>query len=162
VIERIARMLRSAHRYLAKTIALFGFLVVVACGSLAHAQADVIAERQKLMKEIGDGMKALAPVFKGTEALGEKAEASARLIEANFSKARDLFPAGSTSNDSDAMETIWSENAGFLTGFDKAEESAAAVVAATARKEDAEFKAALAELGQTCKSCHEKYRKPSN
>ena len=155
-------MLRYAHRHLAKTTALLGFLAAVACGSMAYAQADVIAERQKLMKEIGDGMKALAPVFKGTEALGEKAEASAKLIEANFSKARDLFPASSTSKDSDALETIWSENAGFLTGFDKAEESAAAVVEASARKEDADFKAALAKLGQTCKSCHEKYRKPSN
>jgi len=146
-----------------KLFLLLAIGLVLAVSATGASRADEIGERQKYMKANSEQMKVLAPMFKGDVPFdAAKVVASAAIIQNDFANARLLFPAGSTSKDSAALDIIWTENAAFLAGFDKGESAAAAVAAAGQAGNETAFKTAFMELGGACKACHEKYRKPSN
>jgi cytochrome c556 len=126
------------------------------------AFAGPIEDRQAAMKQNGKAIGALAAILKG-EAPYDAAvvKTNADIIHEDFVKAFASFPAGSEKGPPEtyAKAEIWSDAAGF-----KAEQDAAlkAVEALAATSDEAGFKTAMAGLGETCKSCHTKFRRPKD
>lgn len=141
-------------------------LCLFAAGALpgnGTARAGEVAQRQVAMESNGDAMKLLGVTFKGEIAFDGKAVAAAGYtIANNLIASRGLFPEGSAGEDSRAKPDIWQDMEGFLADLDKSV-AAATRVAATAEAGDADaFKTVFADLGRTCKGCHDDFRKPKN
>jgi cytochrome c556 len=112
------------------------------------------------MKDVGGAMQNLAAIVKKQATFdAEVVRANAGTIAEALKKAAGLFPEGSDAGDVEtwAQPEVWSDLADFEKKFEAAE--AAAVALQSVSIEDA-FPAALGELGNTCKACHQTYRRP--
>ncbi len=127
----------------------------------ADNAAQAIAERQALLKSMGDSMRPLGAIARG-QADADKAvmtrhannvAAKARGLAAAF--AMDTRSSGIAS---DALPAIWTSRADFNS-------KAAALVASSRQLQTAansgdvgSFRTALGAVGQSCKDCHDTYR----
>ena len=138
--------------------------IVFAVAALALATtaafADVIADRQAVMKENAKQVGTLAKMVKG-EAPFDAAAVVAALTALNDSVQKiDVaasFPAGSDQGDTTASPKIWEDLAEFQAQVDKFKAVTAAAVASSAADVDA-LKAQVGTIGQTCGTCHEAFR----
>ena len=154
-------MRRTTIAMAAAALVLAGSAAASAGGRAAALEsgADVIAGRQAAFRMSG-------AVFGGLRAAGErggdpKSQAFAARSLAGWARAiPGMFPAGSGGGKSAALPAIWSDRAGFEARA-AAYAAAADKLAAFAAAGDAEgFKAQLREVGASCGSCHDTYRKP--
>jgi cytochrome c556 len=142
----------------------FGSIVLALSlgGGLAlPAAADVFEQRSALMKEIGDQMRGLAPMFRGEspyDAADVRARAEA-IAERAGERIATLFPEGTLRDDSRALPTIWEEWERFeaLSGL---LEERARTLAAAADGDDA--RRAFGEFANTCRNCHTDFRRPED
>ncbi len=136
----------------------------VATGLLISAAlAGPIEDRRQSMKEQGAALQVIVKILKG-EAPFDTAvvKQQADLLIEHFKHDKTLFPAGSDKGSAEtwAKPEVWSDNADFLAGFDKAVEAATKLGAVT---DKAGLGPALTELGKgACGACHEKFRRPKN
>lgn len=131
-------------------------LLSLLLSSQLFAQADVIEKRQKLMKSNSAANKALKA------AVAEKdfatVETKAKEIMGNFEKVPDLFPKGSTADNSRAKPEIWDKWNDFTKTANKAKTAASDLAKAAAAKNEAEVETKFKELGGMCGSCHKPFR----
>lgn len=124
------------------------------------AFADVIANRQAVMKQNGKQVGVLVDMVRG-EADFDAAAVRAALSALNDSVQRiDVaasFPPGSDQGDTTASPKIWEDMAGFQAEMDKFKAVTAAAAAAPAQDIDA-LKTQVGAIGQSCSSCHGAYR----
>jgi cytochrome c556 len=135
-------------------------VAVVAAGS-AFA-ADPIETHKKTMKAIGGSFGGvLVKMVKGEtpyDAAAAKAAAATLSQTAAGIDIAALFPAGSEKGgDTEALPKIWSDPAGFKAAMDALKAATAAQAGNTDQGLD-KLKLAVAEIGKTCKGCHDNYR----
>ena len=136
-------------------------LSACATGSSQTATSDeVIAARQKHMKEQGAAMRSISDKLKAgqVQAIAPDAE---KLVQ-SAKELPKLFPVGSVNPAiSRAKPDIWQKKAEF-DGYARTLETKAAQVATTARTGDAPAtQAAVADMGKTtCTACHDNFRGP--
>jgi cytochrome c556 len=122
--------------------------------------AGPIEDRQALMKGVGKAIGAIVAMAK-KEAPFDAAviNTSATTISGNLEKVKDLFPDGSFEGPPEtwAKPAIAEDRAGFDQARMKAHEAAVAMAAIA---EESQLEAALGTLGDGCKGCHEKFRRP--
>ena len=125
--------------------------------SLASLSAeDMVAKRQAIMKEDGG-------VLKGAGALsGADAVAAADKLIANFSNLTVLFPEGSAVGDSEALPTVWENNADFQAILTKAVATATQMKAAAEAGDATTYGASIKTIGGFCGECHQTYRKQNS
>ncbi|MGB3500297.1 MAG: cytochrome c [Mesorhizobium sp.] len=132
-------------------------IVVLAAGA---ASADVISDREALMKERGGAVGALSKVAKGETAFDAAAVmAQLQALQANAAKAADidaLWPEGSA-GDSEASPKIWEDRAGFKAAADKYLADVEAVLA-SAPADAAALGAAIPRIATNCGVCHGAFR----
>ncbi len=134
--------------------------LVVGMATTALGQADVIKERQAMMKANGGAVGTLVKMVKG-EAPFDAAVVKGALETIDKSKTyADLFPVGSDQGETKALPTIWSDNAGFKAALAKLITADEALLANPPTDVNG-VKAALGAIGPACKGCHDTYRKPS-
>jgi cytochrome c556 len=143
-------------------IRILGAISVLALGATVVLAQNLapIKERQDTMKKISDDNKVLGAMTKG-EAPFDAAKASALLggWDARVKKVLTLYPDDSkTGEKTRAKPEIWQNKADFDAKMADFAKAAAAAKAATGSADA--FKAAYADLGKACDSCHEKYRAP--
>ena len=70
-----------------------------------------------------------------------------------------MFPEGSEKGDAEtwAKAEVWSDPDGFKKSLKQSHEAAVAMASVT---DEAAFGPALGKLGNSCKTCHDKYRRP--
>jgi cytochrome c556 len=140
----------------------FALLAALVFGfaSLADPSDDAIAGRQQAMKDVGGAMQNLAAIAK------KEAPFDAGVVQRNagtiaeaLKKAADLFPEGSAKGEVEtwAQPEVWSDPADFEKKFEAAVAAAGALQSVT---DESAFAPALGELGNTCKACHQTYRRP--
>lgn len=135
---------------------------VASAFAISIAAAAPIEDRQAAMKEVGDSMKALAQILQGKQEFDVAVvKSNADNMAEQFEKARELFPEGSDTGEKEtwAKPEIWQSNDEFVAVFDDAIDAAHAVAAVNSMDE---LKAGMGKLGGTCKSCHEKFRRPKD
>ena len=135
-------------------------LVLVSGAALAHRDATgIVKQRMDAMTAMGDAMKALRAMMRGTRAYdAERVKGYAGAIARHAGeKMTALFPEGSLDHPTRAKSAIW-------TDWDRFAESArqlamhADALAATASDEQASREALFERLQQTCSSCHRAFR----
>jgi cytochrome c556 len=138
----------------------FVFAISALALATTAAFADVIADRQAVMKENGKQVGVLVKMVKGEADFDAAAVLAALTALNNNVQQIDVaasFPAGSDKGDTTASPKIWEDMAGFQAQVDKFKAVTAAAVAAPAQDLDA-LKAQVGAIGQTCSCCHETYR----
>jgi cytochrome c556 len=119
-----------------------------------------IKGRQQAMKTVGDSMGALAAIAKKQAEFDTAVvRKSAGTILGQLEKSATLFSEGSDSGDVEtwAKAEVWSDAEGFAKSLDESREAARAMMTVT---EEKDFLPALGRLGNSCKSCHQTYRRP--
>ena len=137
-------------------------LALFAAGTVsAHQGAQgVVKQRMDAMKDTSARMKSInGAIRKGSDRDAESLAADAEQIAVHAAEISELFPEGSTSEVSEARRAIWQENAEFLDMADMMARRAARVAEmARVGTEDTTLQAAFARLGESCKSCHTRFR----
>jgi cytochrome c556 len=120
------------------------------------AQADVIEQRQKLMKS----QSAAAKAIKGAVEAKDHAtiEAKAKDIMGTADKIVGLFPKGSTTGKTKATPAIWEKSDDFAKQAKSLSKSAGELAAAAKAGNDAEIGVKVKAIGETCNSCHKEFR----
>jgi len=151
-------MTRSTRR---PSLTLFAIaLLALGVASVAVAAGDdPILVRQEAMEGVGDSMKALSAIAKKQTPFDVgTVQKQGAAIAAHLEKAGPLFAeAGAQGAETWAKAEIWTQKADFDAKM-KAAHGAALELAKVA--DEAAFMPALGKLGNTCKSCHELYRRP--
>lgn len=118
----------------------------------------VVKQRMDGMKELSGATKALGAIKAGAIPFSPDVirRAAGQLAE-HGEAARALFPEGSLTGTSEALEEIWVDR----QGFDRMlEEMITAAGRLDSAAEDQEEALQIAdEIAETCKACHAKYRK---
>lgn len=120
---------------------------------------DPIEARQALMKANGAALGTAVRMIRGTNPYDAAAAQQAmKTVEENAAKMEALFPANSTSDKSKALPVIWQNHADFEAHEKRLVDAAKAAGAAAPQGLEA-FRTAFAAVGETCNSCHEKFRR---
>lgn len=139
-------------------------LAVASLGTAAvFAQAkpeDQIKYRQSAMAVTARSVGALNAMAKGDVAFNKDASLRHASLIANLSDLPLMAGAFAAGTDkaapTKADPKVWSEPEKFKAAYEKFAQAARALPAASA--EAASLKTALADLGKTCKGCHDEYR----
>ncbi len=130
-------------------------------GSQASEEPAIIDVRQTNFEEIGDAFKAIRGQLEGDSPDFAVLEASATTINANAQKIGDHFPDGTGMDagfDTEALAAIWEKPEEFTAAHQKLIETSDGLLAAAQSGDVATFQAAVGELGQSCKGCHDNFR----
>jgi cytochrome c556 len=141
-------------------IALAAVAAVVSIAGATATGTTAIKERHEAMEDIGQAMKALAAIAKKEAPFDAGVvKASAETIANLLEKAADLFPDGSDKGDVEtwAKAEIWTDRENFNKDLQSAHAAAVEMQSVT---DEAAFGPALGALGNGCKTCHDKYRRP--
>lgn len=136
------------------------FAVAALALATTAAFADVIADRQAVMKDNAKDVGVLVKMVKGETPFDAAAVLAALTALNNNVQKIDVaasFPVGSDKGDTTASPKIWEDPAGFQAQVDKFKAVTAAAVANPAQDLDA-LKAQVGTIGQTCGTCHEAFR----
>jgi len=122
----------------------------------ALSNDEAIAKRQELMKSNGQTLRAAG------SATGDAAVAGAQTLVDNFTALDDdtLWPEGSVGGESEALLTVWTDNAGFKASMSEALDTASAFLVAAQSGDAAAYGAAAKAMGASCGSCHDTYKMP--
>jgi cytochrome c556 len=140
-----------------RTIFVAGALALGAAAAVA--QANVIEQRQNLMKEHGAMVRPASAMLRGQAPFNlEQVQTALRTFSRNAKVAPTLFPDNSkTGGDTKALPAIWDSKADFEGIFVKFDQDAQAALAAI--KDEPTFKAEFPKVLQNCSACHDRYRR---
>ena len=140
----------------------FALAALIGSGAaLAIDPAAAIKERQEFYKDLGKNTKGLSEELKKSDASVADVQKFAAAIDAAAPKIPALFPAGTGPEagvKTAAKAEIWQKNDDFKKDADKLATAARALDAAAKTGDLAAVKAALPQVGEACKGCHEEYR----
>ena len=155
-------MTRKTRHALASVLVAAVALGAVSIARSGPGGSDAIKARQEVMETIGEAINALAAIAKNEAPFDAGVvKDNAETIAEHLKMAATLFPEGSDKGDVEtwAKPEIWADRAGFEKRLQAAQTSAVALQSVT---EEAAFRPALGELGNNCKACHDKYRRPKD
>ncbi|GLK71147.1 cytochrome c [Ancylobacter dichloromethanicus] len=140
------------------TAALAAGILTVVAATAVMAQADVVKERQTLLKQFGDLTKPVGGMLRGSTPFDlATVQAALDAYVKNAKVLPTLFPEGSDSDpDTEALPAIWTNKADFDARFAKLGTDAAAARAAIT--DEASFKANFPAVVRNCGGCHDNYR----
>ena len=133
-------------------------LLLFAGAAVAHqgVKDPQVQARMDAMSDIAAATKVLGEMARGTRTFdAETAQRAAVSIAEQSARVPDLFRIAATDPMSEALPEIW-ENFEDFTERTRAMEEAAR--RAVTLQTEADLTAALASIGETCKSCHKLYR----
>lgn len=121
-----------------------------------------IETRQKIFDdEIKEDMKALGTMVKTGSIDAKKAAEHAASMQTSFEKLGPHFPEGSHTGATDAKVEIWEKSEDFNNASKKMGEALEALKSAgESGAANQEIAMKIKEVGDSCKACHEDFRKP--
>lgn len=148
-------------KYLKTTLAAVLAIASASAITLAHDGATgMVMQRMEAMKEIGKSMKSIAAMVKGDTAFdGAVVQASADVIAEHAKHMPHMFPEGSLDKPTEALPVIWTQWDRFTEIAGKLNTDAQALAEAGKSASSAkDILPQLAEVGKSCKACHQDYR----
>ena len=154
---RIARSAFAAFAILAAAIAAASAVTARVSGPKASA---IMHERHEGMETIGKNFKLLTRELGGGSPDLAAVRTSAATVAGLSKKASGWFPAGTgpEAGKTGAKPEIWQNPQDFAAKLAAFQKAAPAFSAAASGNDLAATKARFADLGGTCKACHDKYR----
>ncbi|MDD9909321.1 MAG: cytochrome c [Ahrensia sp.] len=145
-------------------VSLAAIAAVIGIGGtvLAHSGATgIVKQRMDSMKAIGASMKAISKLdWNDEQTARQSLQTNASAIGMHASHIVDMFPEGSIQGPSEAEPAIWSRAEDFARIADALEQRAdeLAQMAPTASSAS-DIKPLMGLIGDTCKACHQDFRK---
>lgn len=130
-------------------------------GEGAAGVAATIDARQANFKDISKANKEVKAALEEAAPDFEAIAAAATAANTGAAKITGFFPAGSgpeSGEETEALATIWSKPEEFKAAADKLVTSSAALAAAAKAKDAETVKSAAADMGGSCKGCHDTFR----
>ncbi len=120
----------------------------------------LMEERHENYERIGDAMKVATRQLRGDSPDLAEVRTAATTIATLAPQIPSWFPAGTGPDvgETEALAEIWQEPEDFATKARALERNSAAFQAAAQGEDLAAIRAAHAELGKSCKACHDLYR----
>jgi len=146
------------RRALPALVACLAFAVPGLAAS-ATAPADAIKYRKAVMSALSAHVNAFMLINFGKVEHQNHLQAHASALADLGAQAKVLFPAGTDVGDTDALPLIWKEQDQFRKLAADLEASSAKLRDAVAANDKAGTMAAFKALGESCKGCHDRYRK---
>lgn len=136
-------------------------LVLCACGGAPAEPKGVISEeRTAAFKSMMPEFTSMGKMVKGDEAyVVETFKANAAKFAQSSKKPFEHFQSDPQGN-GDALPAIWADEAKFKAEEEKFHAAVARLNEAAQSGNLESIKAAYGEVGASCKSCHDSYRKP--
>jgi len=125
----------------------------------ATAPADAIKYRKAVMSAMAAHTGAFSLINFGRVEHQAHMLAHVDALAALGTQVGVLFPAGSGTGDTDALPLIWQEPEKFGQLVKASEKSTAELRAAVAAGDKAATMKAFKAVGESCKGCHDRYRK---
>lgn len=143
-----------------RTVSAIALIALGATYALAQATgAKALEERKALMKQVLNEHRIATGMSKADPFNLAKAQNWLKVLQANVSKAKGLFPDDSKGGETRATPAVWTNRADFnakFDGFDRVVKAATSAV-----KDEASFKAEYPKVNAACDSCHKDYRASS-
>jgi cytochrome c556 len=133
----------------------FGFPLFLVTPQL-FAQAEVIEQRQKLMKSNSEATKAIKAAAEARDYA--TVEAKAKDIIANGDKVLDIFRKEATQGKTKAKPEIWQKWDQFSKYPGNVKKAATELADAARAKNDETITVKVKALGEACASCHKVFR----
>lgn len=138
--------------------------VAIAAASPAMAQfqkpEDAVKYRKGTFTVMAAHFSRIGAMANGRVPFDAKVAAeNAALVETLSKLPWDAFGPGTDKGDTRALPAIWTEQAQFKAGADKFQAEAARLNAAAKTGNLDAIKTAFGAVGQSCKACHDNYRK---
>mgnify|MGYP003557189003 FL=1 len=146
------------HRVLPALLACAALSIPVVAWS-ATAPADAIKYRKAVMSAMSAHVGAFLAINFGKVEHQDHLKAHANAIADLGAQARVLFPPGTDTGDTDALPLIFKEQDRFTKLLTELEVSSAKLRDAVAANDKPGTMAAFKALGESCKGCHDRYRK---
>lgn len=127
--------------------------------------AGPIRDRHALFEEIGDQAEDINNAFNlgGGEGFDTSViQRAGSVIAMKAHQIPDLFPKGSTDPKSRALPAIWEKWDEFVSLAKQLEDQAQKLSAAAGAEDDENLKGKSKKMFETCKSCHDQFRKPKD
>jgi cytochrome c556 len=125
------------------------------------AQPDIIEIRQDNFEAISDAFKVIRTQLEGGSPDMAIIEAQATDIDTRAQTVVNYFPMGTSVDDgydTEALKTIWEKPAEFEAAAQDFVDASATMVTLAGEGDAAAVGAQVAELGGTCKACHDQFR----
>jgi cytochrome c556 len=135
-------------------------MVMLAVPSVSGTQAaQVMHARHEGMKAMGDAAKAIHRALAGTPDMATVRASAIRIAQLS-KQASGWFPAGTgpEAGKTGAKPEIWQNPQDFAAKLHNFQVAAQALGAAASAGDASAMNARFADLGGTCKACHDKYR----
>lgn len=130
-----------------------------AAPSAATAPADAIKYRKAVMSALAAHVSAYLLINMGKVEHQEYLKGHASALADLGAQVKVLFPVGTDTGKTEALPLIWKEQEKFSLLVSKVETSSAKLRDAVAANDKAGAMAAFKTLGESCKGCHDRYRK---
>jgi cytochrome c556 len=134
-------------------------LALAGNGIAATAPADAIKYRKAVMTGMAAHTGAFSLINFGRVEHQDHLLAHVDALAALGTQLGVLFPAGSGSGDTDALPLIWQEQEKFAQLVKASEKATAELRAAVTAGDKAATMQAFKSVGESCKGCHDRYRK---
>lgn len=125
----------------------------------ATAPADAIKYRKAVMSAMAAHISAFSLINFGRVEHQDHLRAHVTALADMGTEIRALYPAGSGTGDTDALPLIWQEQDKFAQLITATEKSTAELRDAVAAGDKAATMKAFKAVGDSCKNCHDRYRK---
>jgi cytochrome c556 len=146
----------------ALSIALAALAVITAAPAMAQFQKpeDAVKYRKASFTVMAAHFGRIGAMANGRVPFDAKVAAeNAALVETLSKLPWDAFGPGTDKGDTRALPAIWTEQAQFKAGVEKFQAEAAKLNAAAKTGNLDAIKTAFGAVGQSCKACHDNYRK---
>ncbi len=143
------------------------FIAAVATAALALPAAvlgdpgpeDAKDYRQAVMSSLGGHVKAISLHVRGLVDYEGYLAKHAQALAATASELDLVFPEGSNVGDSEALPAIWEDPDTFADAVTRLKEASAALAEVAGSGDKAAIGRAFRDVGQSCKGCHDRFRK---
>lgn len=149
-----------------KTNRIVHALLLALCSTAFAASAAVnsaFQDRKDNFTAMGRSMKAITDELKRPTPNSATIKANARALARSAPKVAGYFPKGTGPEagvKTDALPSIWQKPAEFKSTAARLVQATQALEAAAGVGDIAATRTAVGAVGQTCKSCHDNFRKP--
>lgn len=157
VYNKQDRKMKRLCRHHGKNLVVAVLLSVCMVAQAAET-ADIIQYRKSVMKARREHIAAATLITQGKVDFKNRLAEHAQALEASNIDTASMFPDGTEAAETNAMSAVWSNKAEFQKRSKDTEQKASKFAKAVATGDTKNYSAHLAELLESCKSCHKDFR----
>jgi len=153
------RFFMNARNLFVTTAIVLGMAASGSVHSFDEGAEVTIDYRQGLMRALGGNMAATAAIVVDGAPFRDNLSTHTRYIADATADIPALFPEGSDFGETDALPSVWEDVEKYAELSRESHEAAVALHEAVEQGDDAAIMAGFRTLGQSCRSCHEDFRR---